>query len=46
MGKRDDFTLMTQKHMELVLVRGCGKSWEVTMPNSFGNLIDLGEGDN
>ncbi|KAA0065360.1 uncharacterized protein E5676_scaffold682G00190 [Cucumis melo var. makuwa] len=22
--------------------QGCGKSWEVTMPNSFGNLIDLG----
>ena len=39
MGKRDEFTLVTHKKMELVSVRDRGKSLKVFMPNSFGSLL-------
>lgn len=36
---------ITSKQRELVSVRDRGKNLEVTMPNSFGSLTDLGKGD-
>ncbi|TYK23423.1 DUF4283 domain-containing protein [Cucumis melo var. makuwa] len=42
-GKLDEFTLVTRKKRELVSVRDRGKSLEVTMPNSFGSLLEVGD---
>ena len=44
-GKRDEFILVTHKKRELVSVRDCGKSLEVTIPNSFGSLLKVGDVD-
>ena len=44
-GNQDDFTLVVGKKWELVYVRYKGKSVDVTMSNSFGNLMELGKGD-
>lgn len=42
---QNDFTLAARRKKELVSIRDKGKSVEMTMPNSFGSLMELREGD-